>query len=84
MPTIDATEYERFSYDEATPSMTLEEAEKKASELRKADPSRFHRIEATGDNTFRVDSVSKAEAYEDFLARSFRMLSKFARVARRA
>ena len=84
MPTLDATEYERFSYDEAAPSMTLDEAVKKAAELRKADSERFHRIETNDGNTFRVESVSRAEVYANFLARSARMMSKFVRVARRA
>jgi hypothetical protein len=75
MPTLDALDYERFSYDEASvPPLALEEAVKKASELRKGDSANFYRIEpadVTGMG-FRIQKVPVASVYAEFVSRFMR------------
>jgi len=69
MPTMEMQEYDQFRYDE--PTLTLDEAVKKASELRRKDHEHFYRIEPANDKitTFRVTKISSASVYADFLAR---------------
>ncbi len=81
MPTLDALEYECFSYDEGnTAPLALDEAVKKAAELRKADSANFYRIEAMDSSAtaFRVEKVPAASIYAEFISRFSR---KFVRHA---
>ena len=86
MPTLEHTEYERFSYEENVASLSLDEAIKRASDLRKADSTHFYRIERVDptSDAFRVDKVSVASAYAEFMARIASNLGRFARLSRRA
>ena len=72
MPTIEALDYERFSYEDpnARP-LALDEAVKQAAERRRADPSSFYRVESTDATAtgFRVERISMASAYAGFVAR---------------
>ena len=82
MPTLDATEYERFSYDEPSRApLSLDEAVKKARELRASDASRnnFYRIEYADDShmSFQVTTVPAASVYADFTARISQALARF-------
>lgn len=74
MPSLlDSTDYDRFDYEHADePSLTLEEAIRKAAALRRADKTHFHRIMPTDGTmtSFRIDSVSRDQAYADFVARA--------------
>lgn len=76
MPMLEAQEYERFSYDE--PSLTLDEAVRKARELRRKDSANFYRIEHTneGRTAFRVKRVPAASVYADFKARVMKMMGR--------
>jgi hypothetical protein len=73
MPMLDAAvEYDHFSYDESSSRpLSLDEAVKKAAELRKADSANFYRVEATDVTAtgFRVEKVSVASVYADFVSR---------------
>jgi len=86
MPTLESTDYERFSIDEANnPAMTLEEAVKKAREMRVADSSSFYRVEAIDQNAnaFRVEKVPIVAAYDDFVSRIARTMFRYSRPLRR-
>jgi phosphoenolpyruvate carboxylase len=76
MPTLEAQEYERFRYDE--PTLTLEEAVKKAAELRRKDPANFYRVENADDSrtAFTVAKVPVSTVYADFVARIARVLTR--------
>jgi hypothetical protein len=72
MPTLEAHEYEQFSYDEANQhSLTLDEAVRKAKDLKRNDSTNFYRVVRTDDNgtTFTVTSIPIASVYADFMAR---------------
>jgi hypothetical protein len=72
MPTVDSLDYERFTFDEApSKSLTLDEATKKAADLRKEDDRYFYRVRMVDENsgTFQVEKVAKASAYASFLER---------------
>ena len=77
MPTLEALEYERFSYDERP--LTLDEALAKAAELRRKDSSNFYRIEHIneGRTAFRIKKVSATSVYADFAARVAKALGKY-------
>lgn len=80
MPTLDALEYERFSYDETNPNpLSLDEAVKQAAELRRSDPTNFYRVESADENnaSFKVTKVPVASVYADFLARAAKAMSKY-------
>ncbi len=82
MPTLESTDYERFSIDEASnPAMTLDEAVKKAREMRIADSSSFYRVEAVDQsaNAFRVEKVPVIAAYADFISRIARTMFRYSR-----
>ena len=82
MPTFEAQDYEHFSFDEP---LTLDDAVKKARDLRRNDSSNFYRIEhmdATG-NTFIVKKVSVSSAYADFMAHVVKLLGRNVNRARR-
>ena len=81
MPTLEAQEYERFSYDEANlHPLSLEEAVKKAAELRRKDSSNFYRVECADEahTTFTVKTVPVSFVYADFVARVFKVVSRHA------
>lgn len=80
MPTIEATEYERFSFDEAGQhALTIDEAVKKANDLRKQDAANFYRIEPADDShtTFVVTKVPMASVYADFMARMAKLVGRY-------
>jgi hypothetical protein len=71
MPTLDALDYERFSYDEANQqSLTLEEAVKKAADLRRRDSNESH-------TNFTVTKVPTAAVYADFIARVVKKMGRY-------
>jgi hypothetical protein len=76
MPTLEVQDYEHFSYDDAP--LSLDEAIKKASDLRKKDAENFFRVEpASEDNTsFKVTKIRAASVYADFLARMVKMMAR--------
>ena len=69
MPMLEAQEYEKFRYDE--PTLTLEEATKKAADLRRQDSSNFYRVQNTDESrtAFVVAKIPVSSVYADFLAR---------------
>lgn len=80
MPTLEATEYERFSFDEADQNaLTLDEALKKAKKLRKNDAANFYRIEWADDShtTFMVKKVPVASVYADFMSRIAKLVGRY-------
>jgi hypothetical protein len=76
MPTLEAREYEHFSYDESP--LTLDEAVKKASELRKNDAENFYRIEPANEDktSFKVTKVPVASVYAGLVARVSRLMGR--------
>jgi hypothetical protein len=76
---MESMEYDLFDYRHAdeTP-LPLDEAVKKATTMRATDKAHFHRIVPTDANMtgFRVDSVSKEQAYADVLARASALLNR--------
>jgi hypothetical protein len=76
MPTLEAQEYERFRYDE--PALTLEEAVKKASDLRRKDSANFYRVENTDESrtAFVVTKVPVSSVYAEFLARVAKIVGR--------
>lgn len=74
------SEYETFEYRlfEDAP-LSLEDAIKKADQLRGADATRFHRVVPTDSNMvlFHVDSVSREHLYAELLSRWSNMLNRF-------
>lgn len=80
MPALEATEYERFSFDEADQkALTLDEATKKAKDLRKKDAANFYRIEVADEShlTFTVTKVPVASVYADFVARMAKLMGRY-------
>lgn len=80
MPTLEATEYERFSFDEADQNaLTLDEAIKKAKDLRKNDSANYYRIEWTDDShtAFMVKKVPVASVYADFVTRVAKLMGRY-------
>ncbi len=72
MATVEAQDYERFTYDDPNGRpLALDEAIKKAIELRRADPKNFYRVESTDMNTtaFRIQKISIDSVYADFATR---------------
>ena len=70
---LDSTDYDLFDYRHADePSLTLEDAMQKAAALRKVDKTHFHRIVPTDGTmaSFRIESVSRDQAFADFVARA--------------
>jgi hypothetical protein len=82
---MESMEYDLFDYRHAdeTP-VPLDEAVKKAAAMRVTDRSHFHRIVPTdADMTgFRVESVSREQAYADILARAGELINRIVRCAR--
>ncbi len=82
MPTLESTDYERFSMDEVNVSaLTLDEAVKKAKEMRQGDSANFYKIEAVdlNSNSFRVAKVPVASAYADFVSRIAKTIFRYSR-----
>jgi hypothetical protein len=80
MPTLEAREYEQFSYDEANQhSLTLEEAMRKAIDLRRNDSTNFYRVVRTDDggNAFTVTPIPIASVYADFMARVAKIAGRY-------
>lgn len=82
MPLLESTDYERFRIDEATnPAMTLDEAVKKAREMRSTDSTKanFYRVEPIDQNAnaFRVETVPVASVYADFVSRIARIMFRY-------
>ena len=80
MPTLETLDYERFSYDEANQQpLSLDEAIKKASELRRSDKSHFYRIEFADDSNsnFRINKVAVSSVYSDFLSRVTKLIGRY-------
>jgi hypothetical protein len=80
MPTLEAREYEQFSYDEANQhSLTLEEAVRKARDLRRNDSTNFYRVVQTdeGSNAFTVTPIPIASVYADFMARVAKIAGRY-------
>jgi hypothetical protein len=79
MPTLEALDYERFSYDEANQHpLTLDEAVKKAAESRRKDSTNFYRIVHVDDGrtTFVVKKVPVASVYADFMTRVAKVVGR--------
>jgi hypothetical protein len=82
-PTI--SEYETFDYAHFDDlGLSLDEAVKKAAQLRSFDPKHFHRIMPVDSNmsSFRVESVPVDVAYSEAMSRWSALLNKF-RTSRR-
>ena len=80
MPMLEALDYEHFSYNEATEqSLSLDDAVKKAAELRRADPTYCYRISAVDDsfNVFIVKKVPVASVYAEFIARVTKTMGRY-------
>lgn len=80
--TLESTDYERFSMDEAPQTgLTLEEAIKKAREMRAGDSSNFYRIEAVDQNTnsFRVEKIPVGAVYTDIVSRMVKRMFRYSR-----
>lgn len=78
---METIEYDTFDYKHFDESpLSLEEAARKASDLREEDPTRFHRIVSIdkGLSGFRVESVSKRAVYAEVLGRWASFATKFA------
>lgn len=77
MPVLESLDYDKFRYDEATQfPLTLDEAVKKAAELRRNDQSSFYRIEPVNeaDNNFVIKKVPVGTVYAEFIARVTKLL----------
>ena len=75
-------DYDLFDYRHADEKpLTLDEAVKKAAALRSSEKMHFHRIVPvdTTLTTFRVESVSREEAYADIRIRVANLFSKVLR-----
>ena len=87
MPSLlESTEYDRFDYRYADePALTLEEVIRKAAKLRKTDKTHFHRIVPTDASMthFRIESVSREQAYADFIIRASDLRNRALRRRRR-
>ncbi|HTV83084.1 MAG TPA: hypothetical protein VME18_10570 [Acidobacteriaceae bacterium] len=79
MPTLDATEYERFSLDQADQNpLPLDEAVKKAAEMRRNDPVNFYRVEYANESQsgFVVNKVEASTVYAEFFARMAKLFGR--------
>jgi len=76
MSMIGVQDYEHFSFDDRP--LTLDEAVKKASQLRKSDTENFYRIEPVNDvhTSFKVTKVHAASVYADFVARVSKLVAR--------
>jgi hypothetical protein len=80
MLTLEGTEYDRFRIDDLEQkALTLDEAAKKASELRKGDSKNFYRVEIADEasGTFRVKKVDTSEVYAGFLGRVANIMGRY-------
>jgi len=84
MPILETQEYEQFSYDEQP--LTLDEAIKKARDLRRTDPANFYRVKHgnEGRTMFTVKKIPASSVYADFVAKMAKLTGRFSiRTARR-
>jgi hypothetical protein len=80
--TTESTEYDLFDYRHADEiPLPLDEAIRKASALRAADKSHFQRIVPVDQDGsgFRVEAVSKDQAYADMVARANDLVNRLLR-----
>jgi hypothetical protein len=80
MPTLEAREYEQFSYDEANQhSLSLDDAVRKAMDLRRKDSTNFYRVVPADEsgNAFTVTPVPVASIYADFMARVAKIAGRY-------
>ena len=77
MPTLEVQDYEHFSFDENP--LSLDEAIKKASELRKGDKENFYRVKPANDKatTFVVTKVPATAIYADLAARVAKAMARY-------
>lgn len=84
MPVLEAQEYEHFSYDEQP--LTLDEAIKKARDLRRDDSRNFYRIRHAneGGTTFTIKKVPVSSVYAEFVGKMVKLAGRLSvRSARR-
>ena len=77
---LESRDYDLFDYKHADePSLTLDEAVKKAAHLRSSDASHFHRILPTDSDmiSFRIESVPREAVYSELLSRWSALLNRF-------
>ena len=80
MPTLEAQDYEQFSYDDASQRpLTLDEAVKKAAELRRKDSTNFYRVVFADDShtSFLIKPEPVASVYADFVARVVKRMGRY-------
>ena len=73
-------DYDLFAYEDyAAPVLSLEDAIKKANELRAEDPRNFYRVFPVDSEmtAFRVEKVSKEEVYTKFWTRFAQRVARF-------
>jgi hypothetical protein len=77
MPTLEVQDYEHFSYDDAP--LNLDEAIKRAGELRKKDTENFYRIRPTNESgtSFVVKKVPASAVYAELAGRVAKVLARF-------
>jgi len=82
---MESMEYELFDYKHADEApLPLDEALRKAAALRTTDKSHFHRIVPVDVNMsgFRIESVSREQAYADIVIRANELVNRFLRRGR--
>jgi len=81
MPSLmESTDYDLFEYRHADePALALDEAVKRAAQLRSSDAAHFHRIVPVDSDmtSFRVESISRAAVYSELLSRWSELLNRF-------
>jgi len=80
MLALERSEYEHFSLDDpGQHGLTLEEAVRKASELRRKDSSNFYRVEFADENhtTFRVTVVPASSVYSQLMNHVSRLVARY-------
>ena len=80
MPTLEAIDYERFSYDSPSDrALTLDEAVKQARDLRQNDKEHFYRVEWANEahSAFKVTKVPVSSAYAEFLTHVTRLMGRY-------
>lgn len=77
MPTLEVQEFEHFNYDE--PTLSLDEAVKKAQELRKSGSGNFYRVSPANEKgtAFVVKTIPASTVYGELGARVARVLGRY-------
>ncbi|MFZ0393300.1 MAG: hypothetical protein WCF17_11665 [Terracidiphilus sp.] len=86
MPTLEGTDYDRFSIEDmGQQPLTLEEAVRKAKELRQGDPTNFYRVEIADEAnmTFKVKKVDASSVYAEFMGRVTNLMGRYVLRSRR-